>query len=144
MEKRLVLAIALSLLILLTWSALITKPQITALSTGRQATVLQPVDTKQVTQLQPSGFQSSSVEKAEAVKEVVNFKQDTREIIFDVAKAAIVEVVFKANREHRLPLTVGFYSNDKSLFKVEKINKDCLGQASMPSHKNLLPMLMRR
>jgi len=138
MEKRLVLAIALSLLILLTWSALITKPQITALSTGRQATVLQPVDTKQVTQLQPSGFQSSSVEKAEAVKEVVNFKQDTREIIFDVAKAAIVEVVFKANREHRLPLTVGFYSNDKSLFKVEKINKDSIVFAYQDQYKKVI------
>ena len=134
MEKRLVLAIALSLLILLAWSALITKPQTMTLSTGRQTTVLQPVDNKQVTQFKPSTSQVSSTvvapdlsqEKAEAVKELVNFKQDSREIIFDVAKAAIVEIVFKANREHRLPLTVGFYSDDNNLFKVEKINKDSI------------------
>ncbi|MFA4854789.1 MAG: membrane protein insertase YidC [Candidatus Omnitrophota bacterium] len=131
MEKRLVLAIALSLLILLSWSALVTKTQPVALSTGGQTTVLQPVDNKQVTQLQP-------VSVAEPVKELLSFKQDNREIIFDVAKAAIVEVVFKAMREHRLPLTNGLYSDDNNSFKLEKISKDSIYFVSQDQNKRIV------
>ena len=132
MEKRLVLAIALSLLILISWSALVTKPQ--------------PIDNKQVVQLQPTVSQASSLAvvpdfpqaKAEATKEIVIFKQDTREIIFDLAKAAMAEVVFKANREHRLPLTVGFYSTDHSLFKVDKISKDSISFVYEDQNKRII------
>ncbi len=131
MEKRLVLAIALSLLILLSWSALVTKTQPVVLSTGGQTTVLQPVDNKQVTQLQP-------VSVAEPAKELITFKQDNREIIFDVAKAAIIEMVFKAMREHRLPLTNGFYSDDNNSFKLEKISKDSISFVSQDQNKRIV------
>ncbi|MDD5097869.1 MAG: YidC/Oxa1 family insertase periplasmic-domain containing protein, partial [Candidatus Omnitrophica bacterium] len=132
MEKRLVVAIALSLLILLTWSAFISKPQ--------------PVDNKQVTQVQSSASSSSVVavpaslssETTEPAKELVHFKQDTREIIFDVAKAAIVEIIFKANKEHRLPLTVGFYSEGNGLFKVEKINQDSVSFIYQDQYKRVV------
>ncbi len=131
MEKRLVLAIALSLLILLSWSALVTKTQPVALPIGRQTTVLQPVGNKQVTQV-------LSQVKSESAKELVNFKQDGREIIFDTAKAAIAEVVFKGHREHRLPLTTGFYSDDNSLFKLEKINKDSISFVYQDQNKRII------
>ncbi len=132
MEKRLVLAIGLSLLILLAWSALISTPQRN--------------DNKQVTQLQSPASQSSTAaltsnlpqENTGGAKEQVNFKQEAREIIFDVAKAAIVEVVFKADKEHRLPLTVGFYSDDNSLFKVEKITKDSISFVYQDQYKRVI------
>jgi len=120
MEKRLVLAIALSLLIMLTWSTLVNKTQ--------------PVDSKEV--MKPSALNVSSASLAvgqvsaypqeEAAKELVSFKQDNREIIFDVAKAAIVEVIFKVNLDHSLSLTDGFESDANNLFKLEKITKDSI------------------
>ena len=93
MEKRLVLAIALSLLVLLTWSALIPKPQvidnkgITATNSQLQAV---PRGTSSFSQL-PELTQSTP----DIVKETVKFTQDGREIIFNPAKADILEVVFK-------------------------------------------------
>ncbi|MDP2043540.1 MAG: hypothetical protein Q8K15_00025, partial [Candidatus Omnitrophota bacterium] len=132
MEKRLVLAIALSLLILLSWSALVTKTQ--------------PIGNKQVTQLQTMSSSGSSPAvttvlsqvKPEPAKELVHFKQDDREIIFDAVKAAIVEIVFKANREHRLTLTTGFYSDDNNLFKLEKINKDSISFVYQDQNKRVI------
>ena len=132
MEKRLVLAIALSLLILLSWSALVTKTQ--------------PVGNKQVTQLQtmsssvssPAVSADLSQVKPEPAKELVNFKQDGREIIFDTAKAAIVEVVFKGHREHRLALATGFYSDDNNLFKLDKINKGAISFVYQDQNKRVI------
>lgn len=132
MEKRLVLAIALSLLILLSWSALVTKTQ--------------PIGNKQVTQLQtlssssvsPVATSALSQVRPEPTRELVNFKQDSREIIFDAAKAAIVEIVFKAIREHRLALTTGFYSDDNNLFKLEKINKDSISFVYQDQNKRII------
>ncbi len=126
------LAIALSLLILLSWSALVTKTQ--------------PIGNKQVTQLQtvnssgvsPAVTTALSQVKPESAKELVTFKQAGREIIFDTAKAAIVEVVFKAIREHRLVLTTGFYSGDNNLFKLEKINKDSISFVYQDQNKRVI------
>ncbi|MDD5477285.1 MAG: membrane protein insertase YidC [Candidatus Omnitrophica bacterium] len=124
MEKRLVLAIALSLLVLLSWSALMPKPQ--------------PVDNKGVTassaQLQalPQGH-SSTLQPAvatlpftESIKETVKFTQDRREIIFNPERAAILEVIFKNNLEHRLPLKVGFLSDSNLIFRQQSITKDSI------------------
>jgi len=132
MEKRLVFAIALSLLVLLSWSALVNKTQ--------------PIDSQYVTQIKsPSSHNTTaaippalSQARPETPRELVNFKQDNREIIFDVAKAAITEVVFKANREHRLPLTTGFYSDDNNLFKLEKISKDSVSFVYQDQNKRIV------
>ena len=132
MEKRLVLAIALSLVIMLSWSALFTKTQ--------------PIDNKQV--MQPQGPSSHATlfvpaavlvqDKPEVARELITFKQESREYIFDVAKAAIVEVVFKVNREHRLPLRVGFYGEDSDLFKLEKISKDAISFIYQDQNKRVI------
>ncbi|MDD5691581.1 MAG: membrane protein insertase YidC [Candidatus Omnitrophica bacterium] len=56
----------------------------------------------------------------------MSFKQNNREIIFDVAKAAIVEVIFKVNLDHSLVLADGFYSDGDNLFKLDKITRDSI------------------
>jgi YidC/Oxa1 family membrane protein insertase len=124
MEKRLVLAIALSLLVLLTWSAFSPKPQ--------------PIENKEVayrdSQLSPS---VSSINQGSApvvlvapapvdIKETLKFTQDTREIIFNPAKAEILEVVFKDKLEHRLPLKHGLLSDGNFLFKQQSVTKDSI------------------
>ena len=122
MEKRLVLAIALSLLVLLSWSALAPKSQVL----DNKGVI---TDRVQITgSAQPVSFnhQASTLAQTvpDSVKEVVKFTQDSREIIFDSAKAAIVEVVFKNKLEHRLPLKFGLLSDNKNLFKQESISKE--------------------
>jgi YidC/Oxa1 family membrane protein insertase len=122
MEKRLVLAIALSLLVLLSWSALAPKPQII----GNQGVIANK------TQLLTSPQETSSAVFLPAAKplpvdliqETVKFTQDSREIIFNPATASIVEVIFKGGLEHRLPLKIGLLTNGNLRFKQQSITKD--------------------
>ncbi|TAM42204.1 membrane protein insertase YidC [bacterium] len=131
MEKRLVLAIALSLLIMLSWLTLVNKTQ--------------PIGNKQVTQPNTSNISKASstalpaalLPQAETAKEFVTFKQDNREIIFDVAKAAISEVIFKVNLDHSLPLVDGFYSDGNNAFKVDKITKDSISFVYQDQDKHI-------
>lgn len=124
MEKRLVIAIALSLLVLLSWSALMPKPQ--------------PVGNKEVTannlQAQTSKQAPTSILSSPALaetlanvpNETIKFVQDSREIIFNPAKAAIVEVIFKDKLEHRLPLQIGLFGDEKILFKQQSITSESI------------------
>ncbi|MDD5108361.1 MAG: membrane protein insertase YidC [Candidatus Omnitrophica bacterium] len=139
MEKRLVLAIALSLLVLLSWSALTPKPEGNGLASFGQSHKPQLVDNKGVnainaqlqtsvatgTTLSPSGVAPLSAD-ANEVKETVKFTQDSREIIFNPNRAAILEVIFKNNIEHRLPLKIGFLSDEGLVFKQQNITKDTI------------------
>lgn len=136
MEKRLILAIALSLLVLLSWSALMPKPQGNGLAADSQSHKPQLLDNKGVTapsaQLQTlaqgraSSFQPvATVSPLTGVaKETVKFIQDKREIIFNPERAAILEVIFKNNLEHRLPLKIGFLTDNNFVFKQQSITKD--------------------
>ncbi|MDD5465608.1 MAG: membrane protein insertase YidC [Candidatus Omnitrophica bacterium] len=124
MEKRLVLAIGLSLLVLLSWSALMPKPQ--------------PIDNKGVTapgsQLQTLPPGSSPVLQptiatsplTDVIKETVKFTQDKREIIFNPERGAILEVIFKNNLEHRLPLKIGFLSDNNLVFKQQSMTGESI------------------
>ena len=135
MEKRLVLAIALSLLVLLSWSALAPKSQV--------------VDNKAVVtyeaQSQISKPQGSSIVQSPAIvqsfltpaDEVVTFSQDSRDIIFDPARASIIEVVFKNKLEHRLPLKIGLLSDSKNLFRQEAITKEQITFVSQDQSKRI-------
>jgi len=123
MEKRFILAIALSFLVLFTWSVLLPKPQ--------------PVENKAVTssnlQLNTTPPFSSISKVALTVKpsvseveETVKFTQDNREIIFSPSQADIVEVVFKDKLEHRFPLKQGFLSGGDILFKQQNLTEDSI------------------
>ncbi len=124
MEKRLVLAIALSLLVLLSWSALVPKPQLVD-NKGVTATSaqLQALQQGSSSDLQPA---ASTLPLNEAIKETVKFTQDKREIIFNPERAAILEVIFKNNLEHRLPLKAGFLSDSNLIFKQQSLTKDSI------------------
>ncbi len=136
MEKRLVLAIALSLLVLLSWSALAPKSQI--------------LDNKGVatdsSQIQTPAQQAISVTQASTitqpllvpVNEVVKFTQEGRDIIFDPARAAIVEVVFKNKLEHHLSLKIGLFSDDGNLFKQESMTNEQISFVYQDQNKRIV------
>lgn len=108
MDKRFFLALTLSLLVLVSWQALVKKSQ-------------QPV-TKEVTTIQPiekaSAFPSAPVipepeKQADAV--TFQYHRDNLEITFVESLAAIKEVKFPAYQDYILSLKYGFFSGDKSL-----------------------------
>lgn len=123
MEKRLVLAIALSLLVLLTWSAFTPKTQI-AENKGVTSTVAPTQAISSAASPLPATVAAPSF-LGEA-QETVKFTQEKRDIVFDPARAAIVEVIFKNNIEHRLPLKIGFLSDDGLIFKQQSITADSI------------------
>ena len=130
MEKRLVAAIALSLLVLLSWSALMPKPQL-VYNKGVVARELQSaVPPQQTTTLTPA--------VPDIVKETVKFTQDSREIIFNPAKAAILEVIFKNGVEHSLPLKAGFLSDENAVFKQQGMTKDSITFVSEDQNKRII------
>jgi len=98
------------------------KPEGNGLASFGQSQMPQRIENKQVassvtqpaTSVQPpvaSGAPLLTSASSDTAKETIKFVQDKREIIFDPARAAIVEVVFKDNLEHRLPLKIGFLSD---------------------------------
>jgi YidC/Oxa1 family membrane protein insertase len=136
MEKRLVLAIALSLLVLLSWSALVPKSQVldnkvVMIDKGQaQSSIQQPLPVNPVSVEAPLILNTSN--------ELVKISQDSRDIIFDPAKAAIVEVVFKNKLEHRLPLKIGLFSDNGNLFKQENITKEGISFVSQDHDKRII------
>jgi len=124
MDKRVVLFILLSLLILLSWSAFVSKPY--------------SIDNKEVTQqistinspLAPASASVQSIPMANDVPEtqapvLFNFQQKNFEVFFDESKAAIDEVVFKTYNSYKFPLKYGLLLGDKSLlFKKENVSAD--------------------
>jgi YidC/Oxa1 family membrane protein insertase len=119
MEKRLFLAIALSLLILLSWSAFISKTQ----HIDNKAVTDKIVSAQSVTS--PAVLPVSSVvipeEKPLRPTEVLKFSSGSMELSFDEQRAAIIEVLFKDNRHYTFPLRSGFLTDDGSL-RFKKIN----------------------
>jgi hypothetical protein len=93
MEKRLVLAIALSLLVVLTWSAITSKPD--------------RIDNKGVTQ-EVAPPLISAPKQTISSSALFSLAQATREIIFIAEQAAVKEVVFKQYQGYKFPLQYGF------------------------------------
>jgi YidC/Oxa1 family membrane protein insertase len=124
MEKRLVLAIALSLLVLISWSALAPRPQ--------------GIDNKELIGKNPQSLNtsqgiSSTVISAQDLTpavvlptETVTFIQGKREFVFNPATASIVEVVFKEGLDHHLPLKIGFLSEGNFTFKEDAKTQDSI------------------
>ena len=116
MEKRSILAIALSIMVLLVWSALMPKPQ--------------PVVNKGVTV--PAGAVSpvvvlpeSSVLRPTAAAVEVRYENPQFEIIFDEPTASIRQIVFKQYMGHKFTLGNGFDILDKNMvFKKEAVTAD--------------------
>ncbi|MEW6101318.1 MAG: membrane protein insertase YidC [Candidatus Omnitrophota bacterium] len=115
MEKRLIVAIFLSLLVILSWSALTTK-------------LYHPVN-KEVTE-KPSSYVSETLTPAldspkETEKSTFAYSTDKLEIVFVEPEAAIQDVIFKAQQDYKFTLGNGFFLKDSTLsFKKEKTTAD--------------------
>jgi YidC/Oxa1 family membrane protein insertase len=117
MEKRLILAIALSLSVLMLWSAWVAR--------------FQPIDNKQVTEkivkppLASSSQNTSPIIPAEPTpSSLITLSKKNWEIIFIEPQAAIKEVVFKTYQSYKFSLQYGLLIEDKSLvFKKESISQ---------------------
>jgi len=105
MERRTVLAIALSLLVLLSWSALVSKfsPALKTPTTEKKITLSPPVLTKPAPEPETSDLA------------LFNFAQDKMEIIFSAAQATMREIKFKDYQDYRFSLKQGFLLGDKDL-----------------------------
>jgi len=111
MEKRLILAIALSLLILLSWSALLPKTQhldnkgVKSVSPNTERAVISP---------QPFRAERPG-EVAVAEEKISVFATPSLKVSFNDSRAAIQEVLFKNYRSHRFVLKYGLALEDPRL-----------------------------
>ncbi len=124
MEKRLVLAIALSLLVLVSWSALAPKPQSIdnkeVISNNAQLSTA-PAVLKSTSVAAPASIPSESL-----TAKTILFRQEDKEIIFNPAMATITEVIFKGGRDYNLPLKIGFLTDNSLVFKQYNQTKDSI------------------
>ena len=118
MEKRLILTIALSLLVLLSWSALVSK--------------VYHIDNKEVTTQEIVALKTpaeqippSNITQEPNPSSLFKYGQDKFEITFIEPLAAIKEVTFKMHQGYKFPLKYGFMLDDKALsFKTGRITAD--------------------
>ena len=121
MERRLVLALALSLLVVLSWSGLMAK--------------LHPIDKQEVTMEKP--LPTPDLERPAPVtnKEIKetgaqdtgfeNVAFDNQEIVFALPSATIREVIFKNYQNYQFILQRGFWLKDSGFkFQVEKLGSE--------------------
>ncbi|MDD4980447.1 MAG: membrane protein insertase YidC [Candidatus Omnitrophica bacterium] len=116
MDRRLILAIALSLLVLLSWSALVSKTY--------------NIDNKGVTQnisapgaVKPVVVEALALPKPDPITPtLLKFSQAKYDLIFNESQAAIQEVVFKSYQDYAFPIKYGLLSGDANLvFRKESI-----------------------
>ncbi|MCX5703745.1 MAG: hypothetical protein NT066_04560, partial [Candidatus Omnitrophica bacterium] len=108
MEKRLVLAIALSLLVLLSWSALAPKPQ----QLENKEVITPTPSSGAVIPKQPPFL---TIEKELPVGALFEYGQDKFSITFLESLAAIKEIRFKAHQDYKFSLQYGFSLADNTL-----------------------------
>jgi len=119
MEKRLFLAIALALLVLLSWSAFVSK---THYLDNKEVTLKYPPPTT-VKPLRSELSQATLEEPPSS--SLFKFSQTKYDIIFIESQAAIKEVIFKPYQNYTFPLKYGFLLEDANLvFHKERITAD--------------------
>lgn len=120
MERRLILAIALSLLVLLSWSALASKMYPVG---NKEVATQNPPDIKIAT---PLVLPMSSRQEPPAAA-LFKFNQGKFELTFSESQAAIKEAVFKAHQNYKFALQSGFAIADNALaFKKENISPEAV------------------
>lgn len=115
MEKRLILAISLSLLVLLSWSAWVSK--------------FHPVENKEVRAktlplLTTPESPKLSLEEPTLPSPTFRLSQEKCEIIFSENLATIEEVIFKDYQSYRFPLKYGLWLADKNLVFQKEVVSD--------------------
>src|SRR3989338_7457356 len=119
MEKRLLLAIALALLVLLSWSAFVSK---THRLENKEVTLQSPT----LATVKSLRSELSQVALEEPVpSSLFKFSQEKYDIVFIEPQAAIKEVIFKPYQNYAFPLKYGFLLEDADLiFQKEKITAE--------------------
>ena len=132
MEKRLIVAIALSLLVLLSWSALMPKPQ--------------PIAVQEVV-VQRGALHQPNIEHAVVATpstppppgRLINYKQDNFDITFDESIAAIKDVSFRNYNNYLFTLSYGCLLKDPLLnFKQERVQDNSISFIAKTSEKEVL------
>ena len=132
MEKRMFLAIALSLGVLLIWSVFMPKPQPVVI---KDVTVAEPLLNQQ--NIQASANIIEPVE--ERSENLVKFEQDNVEVIFYERIAALKEVKFKRYSNHSFPLKFGLFLNDpKLVFKKGPVTSDSISFIAVDAEKKII------
>jgi len=132
MEKRLIIAIALSLLVLLTWTALMPKPQHVAVQEVRtQQNALNQSEIKHAVVATPSTPPPPG--------RLINYKQDNFDVTFDEAMAAIKDVSFKAYNNYLFTLNYGYLLKDPLLnFKQERMQENSISFIAVTAGKEVI------
>jgi len=132
MGKRYILAIALSFIILLAWSALVKKQypvanKEVAASNIKSSAVVIPTPTPQ-----------QAIEQLPSVElRVIEHTKGNEKIIFTEENAAIREIIFNQHQQHRFPLKYGFAIDDPSLQFKEMSSLDISNLDSSSKMSNL-------
>lgn len=131
MDRRLILAITLSLLVMLSWSVVMSK--------------FYPTDNKRVTEKLPSKVLAVSVQPSKPTlaseEPQTSFKlsQEKCEITFVEPLAAIKEVIFKDYQLYKFPLQYALLLGDKSLlYKKESIADNQVTFVSRDKDKQII------
>ncbi len=107
-EKRLILAVTLSMIVLLSWSAFTSKTQVTG---NKDVIDINNPSAPQVKpEAKPVEFKTGDVVESAPVKEFT-FAQGNFDIIFDEKKASILRVTFKKYQDYNFELYNGLGLN---------------------------------
>lgn len=133
MEKRFIVAIALSLLVLLSWSAFVSKTHHIDNKEVKQYTPPQPP-------LQPETVTTSPPEtEAEQPEALFSVSQQDLEVIFNEPEAAIREVEFKSYQSHKLSLENGLLLGGQGLiFKRERTSRNVVSFVHQDQTKKIV------
>ena len=130
MERRALLAITLSLLVLVAWSTFVSKTQ--------------PIENKWVTQKIPEPISSPNQPLTKQTSDAVSpaaplvFSKDYLEVNFDSASASIQDAVFHNYQDHRFKLYQGFFFGDKNWkFKKESVGLDKVSFTYQDANKQI-------
>ncbi len=122
MDKRIVLFILLSLLILMSWSAFVTKPYHIDNKDVTQKNIEAPPPQPSATPLSIPAVNQQTEDQKETL---FSFKQKNFEVVFDENLAAIKEVIFGAYKSYKFSLKYGFLFGDTGMrFRKERVTPE--------------------
>ncbi len=131
MEKRLILAIALSLVVLLSWSALMPKPQ----PIGRQGVITKAAVSDN---LGPSAPTNANPPVKPVSENLIKYEEGNLTATFNEQLAALKEVTFKSYKNYSFPLRYGFLLNDPTLvFKKDSVTPNSVSFTAISSDKKI-------
>jgi YidC/Oxa1 family membrane protein insertase len=135
MEKRLILAIALSLLVVLSWSALVSKTYHID-NKGVTTQEIAPVNTESRQVAIP--LVAPVVAPETPSLPLLQYDKEKFEITFIESLAAIKEIKFLAHQDYIFPLKYGFLLGDKSLvFSKESSTPEAVTFVQRDSNKRI-------